>query len=373
VTPETLLDFATTAVILGVSVLAVALASGSSRTRASPWLMAYFACLAVDSAEGLVMLGWPVTPRGARWLHVVVVPVAYLYGPILYRYVRSLTAPDGTSLGQRAFAHLVPSGVALAFSLANAVWALDETSAGRFAFLISYHAWVISGLAYLAFAIRHIHRSRPAREQSQADEAALSLAWLRRLVALIAVIWIVMTIGRFPSMVGAHGIALLLDILTAASLYLLAWFGLRERGAMPVERGAPVASVPYARSGLAADQCATVAAELSRLMREESLYADGAFDLDALARRSGWPANYVSQALNQGLGENFFEFVNGFRIAAAERHLADPDDRRTILEIALACGFGSKSTFNAVFKRMTGRTPSEFRRATESLREKPAV
>ena len=67
------------------------------------------------------------------------------------------------------------------------------------------------------------------------------------------------------------------------------------------------------------------------------------------------------QALNQQLGQNFFEFVNGFRIAAAERCLADPGDQRSILDIALACGFGSKSTFNAVFKRMTGLTPTAFR------------
>ena len=99
------------------------------------------------------------------------------------------------------------------------------------------------------------------------------------------------------------------------------------------------------------------------MLTNERLYADGSFDLQALSRRSGWPPNYVSQALNQGLGRNFFEFVNGFRVAAAETCLADPADTRTILEIALACGFGSKSTFNTVFKRINGSTPGEFRRA----------
>nr|WP_233171659.1 AraC family transcriptional regulator [Dyella sp. ASV21] len=98
-------------------------------------------------------------------------------------------------------------------------------------------------------------------------------------------------------------------------------------------------------------------------MAGEHLYVDSQFDLAALSRRSGWSPNYVSQALNQGRGQNFFEFVNGYRVAAAERYLADPAERRTILEVALACGFGSKSTFNAVFKRITGQTPSGYRRA----------
>jgi AraC-like DNA-binding protein len=373
VTPEALLDFAMTAMTLGLSMLAGALLLAPPRTRAASWLAAYFACLAIDSSVGLAIGGASVTPDALRWLHVVNVPVAWLYGPLLYGYVRSLTVPAVEPHPQHALVHLVPYAATLAFSLANALGALDVTRAGRIAFLISYHAWVISGLFYLAFAIRQIHRSRPAREESEADEALLDLAWLRRLVALIAVLWIVMTSGRFPSADAANGFVVLLDVLFVASLYLLAWFGLREQRARPARIEAPSASPPYARSGLAADQCASVAAELSRLMVDEALYADSAFDLAALSRRSGWPPNHVSQALNQGLGRNFFEFVNGFRIAAAERHLADPDDRRTILEIALACGFGSKSTFNAVFKRMTGRTPREFRRASESLREKPAV
>jgi len=373
VTLEILLDLATTAMILGLSVLVVALLLGTPRTRASTWLAAYFAGLAIDAIIGLVVVGWPVAPGTLRWLHVVNVPVGWLYGPLLYGYVRSLTAPVVEPHARHPLVHLVPYAAALAFSLANAVGALDETRTGHIAFLVSYHAWVVSGLFYLAFAIRHIHRSRPAREESQADEALLGLAWLRRLVALIAVLWIVMTIGRFPSTDGSNGFVIFLDTLFLASLYLLAWFALRERGANPAGVEAPSASLPYARSGLAADQCASVAAELSRLMVEEALYADSAFDLATLSRRSGWPANHVSQALNQGIGRNFFEFVNGFRIAAAERHLADPDDSRTILDIALACGFGSKSTFNAVFKRMTGRTPREFRRRSDSLREKPAV
>lgn len=92
------------------------------------------------------------------------------------------------------------------------------------------------------------------------------------------------------------------------------------------------------------------------------MYADPDFDLLRLSQRSGWPPNHVSQALNQGLGQNFFEFVNTFRIASATASLADGGDGRSVLEIALASGFGSKSTFNAVFKRMTGHTPREYRR-----------
>jgi len=375
VTSETLLDFACTAAIFGLSALAVALAFGTTRTRASRFLMGYFACLAIDSAVGLMVVGWPLPSTAVRWLHVVNVPIAYLFGPMLYGYVCALVT-EGAGLSWR---HALPSVVVLAFSLANALWTLDATPTGAIAFHLSFHAWVVSGILYLAFAVRHIQRSRPMLEERHADETALGLVWLRRLAALIAVIWILMAFNRFPSLADApqsRWLGTLLDGLTTVALYLLAWFGLRQRvlGAHePLERIASDAALPYARSGLGADQCATIAAELSRLVADEKLYAVSTFDLAALSQRSGWPQNYVSQALNQGLGRNFFEFVNGFRIAEAERLLADSGERRTILDIALACGFGSKSTFNAVFKRMTGVTPSEYRRASDCLREESVV
>ena len=42
--------------------------------------------------------------------------------------------------------------------------------------------------------------------------------------------------------------------------------------------------------------------------------------------------------------------------------LSDPAETRTILDLAYASGFTSKSTFNAAFKRQVGETPSGYRR-----------
>jgi len=373
VTTQTLLDFACTAAMLGLSVLAVVLALGKPHTRAPLFLIGYFACVAVDSAVGLVVIGWPssLSATAVRWLHIANVPLGYLYGVLLYGYVFALTSSPAGMPKKRELWHLLPYAWALLFSLANALMALDTTPAGALAFKVSYHAWVLFGLLYLLMAVQRIYRSRPALEQSQANEATLRLTWVRGLTALLAVTWLWMTAERLASVAGIAGLDRLgpyMDALTLATLYVLAWFGLRQPILIQDDRsdiGAEATATygaPYARSALDPDQCVAMATELTRLVTTEQLYVDSHFDLQALSERSGWSPNYVSQAINQGLGQNFFEFVNGFRVAAAERYLADPDDQRPILDIALASGFGSKSTFNAVFKRLTGRTPSEFRR-----------
>ncbi|WP_199098178.1 AraC family transcriptional regulator [Dyella sp. ASV21] len=374
-TTETVLDVAFSAAMLGLGALAALLVPVASRHRASRFLAGYFVCVAIDSLVGLVMNGWrPQLSAGAvRWLHAVNVPLAYLYGVLLYGYVLAVTSPPQRVRPRRMRAHLYLYGMVLTFSLANALFALDDTRAGAFAFLISYHGWVVVGLVYLALLVQRIYRARPLLEQSQADEAALTLGWLRGLAALLAVSWIVTAVGRWANVTGEPAwpwLGTLLDSMTMAALFALAWSGAHQRVLVP---GEPAVAAPpsevsvgmpaYAHSALDANQCMAMAAELDRLMAGEHLYVDSQFDLAALSRRSGWSPNYVSQALNQGRGQNFFEFVNGYRVAAAERYLADPAERRTILEVALACGFGSKSTFNAVFKRITGQTPSGYRRA----------
>lgn len=78
-----------------------------------------------------------------------------------------------------------------------------------------------------------------------------------------------------------------------------------------------------------------------------------------VARRLATNERYVSQALNQGVGQPFSDFINGLRIDHAKKRLGASDDQ--ILDIALASGFNSKATFNRVFKDVAGETPSAYR------------
>lgn len=371
---STLLDFACTAVTLGLCALTATFCVDSKRSHAGLFLAAYFVCLSVDNLVSLVREAWSgsLTAEFVRWLHVANVPIAYLLGPLLYGCIVAVVSPTFPTSARRVLWHLAPYALVFAVSVCNAVFAFDTSRVGGLAFKITYHAWVLLGLLYLALAVQRVHRARTLLEQANADEAVLRLNWLHRLLALNGVIWGLILMDRIYEIAGipeGSWLTVALDVLSTLTLFALAWSGLHlprmawtePAETFPAKRSAS-RPPPYARSGLSAEQCAEMAAELSSLMTEECLYVDSQFGLQALSRRSGWPPNYISQALNQGLGQNFFEFVNGFRVAAAERCLTDSTDQRTILDVALACGFGSKSTFNAVFKRVAGRTPSELRR-----------
>ena len=367
------------AMTLGLSVLAVLSCVGTPRSFARQLFAAYFACLSVDSIIGLIRVGWPseLSAESVRWLHVANVPIGYLLGPLLYGCIVALTVPSVPGSESRLTRHLLPYFLVLVVSLGNATYAFDTFRWGGLVFQLTYHAWVLHGLVYLTFACRRVYLSRPQLEDVNSDGAILRLHWLYRFVGLNAVVWGLIAIDRAYDVARiAEGpwLSGTTDVLDTLALLVLAWLGLHlPRVTLPNDTDAVTAEATgentarYARSGLDPDQCTRIAAELSSLMESKRLYVDSQLDMQTLSRYSGWPPNYISQALNQGLERNFFEFVNGFRVAAAERCLSDPTDRRTILEVALACGFGSKSTFNAVFKRLTGRTPSEIRRNRAAL------
>jgi AraC-like DNA-binding protein len=82
-----------------------------------------------------------------------------------------------------------------------------------------------------------------------------------------------------------------------------------------------------------------------------------------LASRLSVKPRLLSQAVNDVLGQNFYDYINRYRIAAAEKLLTNPKDEKiTILEVLYEVGFNSKSSFNTLFKKYTGLTPTAFRK-----------
>ena len=56
-----------------------------------------------------------------------------------------------------------------------------------------------------------------------------------------------------------------------------------------------------------------------------------------------------------------YDFVNSYRVEEVQRRLVDPSSAHlTVLAIGLEAGFNSKSSFNAVFKKHTKMTPSQY-------------
>lgn len=107
--------------------------------------------------------------------------------------------------------------------------------------------------------------------------------------------------------------------------------------------------------------------KLAEALEIDKLYTKSNLQLRDLCEHLNENLHYVSQVINQSLGTTFYELINGARIGAAKKRLLDKPQESTILGIALDVGFNSKTTFNSAFKRVTGQTPSEYRKACLKL------
>lgn len=90
--------------------------------------------------------------------------------------------------------------------------------------------------------------------------------------------------------------------------------------------------------------------------------------LTKVAKAVNISANYLSEKFKKVTAVNFVDYVARIRIEKAQALLEDVD--RRISEIAFAVGFQSLSQFNRVFKKLSRKSPTEFR-ASLFRRSKP--
>jgi AraC-like DNA-binding protein len=106
---------------------------------------------------------------------------------------------------------------------------------------------------------------------------------------------------------------------------------------------------------------------LQTYMEEKQPYLDPELTLSELAKQLNMSRGQLSQLINEGTGDNFYNFINKYRVEQVKLFMLDPAMKHySMLGIALEAGFKSKSTFNLIFKRFTGVTPTEYRKHLES-------
>lgn len=99
--------------------------------------------------------------------------------------------------------------------------------------------------------------------------------------------------------------------------------------------------------------------ELEAIMKEQELYRNPNLKSLDVANALNISVHQLSQLINDCLGKNFSNFVNEHRVELAKKMIV-LNRKYTIESIGQDCGFNSKASFYAAFKKFTGGTPSKF-------------
>ena len=117
----------------------------------------------------------------------------------------------------------------------------------------------------------------------------------------------------------------------------------------------------YTNSPLSSRELDKLKEQLLQLMEAKMPYLDPQLNQQKLANLAGISSKNLSRLINERFEQHFFDFVNSYRIAEFQRISQLPENAHlTLLAMAYAAGFNSKTTFNTAFKKQTGITPSQF-------------
>ena len=106
------------------------------------------------------------------------------------------------------------------------------------------------------------------------------------------------------------------------------------------------------------------AIRLKNYMITEKPFLNGELTATVLSESLNMTRHQISRILNEEIGSNFYDFVNQYRVEEfKERISAKENDHLTLLAIAYDSGFNSKTTFNTFFKKVTGITPSAYKKS----------
>ena len=262
-------------------------------------------------------------------------------GPLLLLYGRSLVRKS-FRLQQRDLFHFIPAGI-------YCVFAGYLPNGGHDPFWkVSYTLVLLQSFAYVGAALLLLKNGFQTKNEAKST-------WYGYLSLGLAAMWLVyllIFLGAIPVyLAGACSFTLLVGLLAYLSLDQQPMY-------------APVFVQKYRASNLDRQKSNGLFEKVKRLLQEEQLYLKPQLTLEHLANRSGTSPRILSQVINENTGRNFASLINAHRVGYAKALLADPQHRRDkVIAIALQSGFNSLSTFNEVFKRNTGMTPTQYRKS----------
>ncbi|SDE45604.1 Helix-turn-helix domain-containing protein [Dyadobacter soli] len=220
----------------------------------------------------------------------------------------------------------------------------------------------------LSYGKLRVHQRNIREVVSSTD--LVDLRWLQKLLWVLAgviCLWLNLAFFELP------GVARLTPFLYLVAIYFLSYFALRqgEVYAFSKESRQEIQSLVVETAGKPARQKRVddavfddLKTRLEELMQSQKPYLDPALSLPSLAGKLGISVHELSYVVNEAYEENFFAFVNRYRVTEAKRLLlSDAFEKLNILGVAYESGFNSKTTFNTTFKKLTGQSPTDFVRS----------
>ncbi|RPI04132.1 MAG: AraC family transcriptional regulator [Ignavibacteriae bacterium] len=225
----------------------------------------------------------------------------------------------------------------------------------------------VQGLVYTFFTIR-IEREYDKKIRDQYSTIDLiNLHWLKHITIAMIIIWSIVAILFVLQLLtsGHTGIYVLLQLSISILIYSIGYKAMQQPEIFLNPSAASslsASSGKYERSGLSDEFAEEIKNKLQTVMTAEKPYLENDLTLQKLADRIKISSHNLSEVINSKMNLTYYDFINSHRVEEFKSRLHDPENEKyNLLSIAFDSGFKSKGTFNSIFKKFTGLTPSEYK------------
>lgn len=292
------------------------------------------------------------------------------FGPLLYIYTKSLVLKK-FSFERSDWLHFI--AVFLQFALYVFLRLKDYTFRRwfwmevhePFTYNLEFNLSLVSLLVYTFLSYRLVRRYQDMISNEFSEISKFDLRWLRQLflgISILSIAWLFEAFLRtffnyFPDQV-------VLVLPMGLLVLFLAVGGLFQQNIIHGLSSVPLKAIREESKPI--DQ--KLLERVTKKMISEKYYLDPELSLETFAKQLNLPKRQVSECINNGLQLPFIDFVNKHRVEHIKGLMQDEAYQKySLLGLAFDSGFNSKSTFNRVFKKISGSSPSAYQKKVRPI------
>jgi len=203
----------------------------------------------------------------------------------------------------------------------------------------------------------------------------VNLNWLEYIITMILIISLISIINTI--FFQGEYLSIFVNVIFLFFIYAIAYYSLMQKETFPlddeqykdlIEIDETETSSSERKKLISDEELIGIKESVTKLMVEKEVFLDSDLNLIKMSELLNISPHQLSYVINTGFNENFYQFINKYRVEKTKELLLKKEmDNLSILGIAYESGFNSKTSFYTVFKKITGITPSEFKKRSSSL------